>query len=302
MNQHQSESAVQPLLSILLPAFNDAAGIRQALDSLGTRGSATDIEIIVSDDSTDLQCAHAIRSMTSSWTNARYMHNAPPRGAAANWNHLLGQARGHYCLLMHHDEYFENEGVLARALTLLRTEPAPGGIVMPCRVRRAGAAARLHMPAWLADRMSQRWPRYLLRRNLWGPPSVLILRRDLYEDYDTRLRWLVDVELYSRVLLRSSPRMVFMRGAGIVSVPSAASITSTLQPQIASIHAAELALLAGSAGTPCVWFNSPGFGPGLIRGLESVAWHAFRAAQKAAHALHAVLYRGFRSIGRNGMD
>ena len=302
MNQHQGERAVQPLLSILLPAFNDAAGIRQALDSMGTRGKATDIEIIVSDDSIDLQCADEIRSVAAIWANAHYTRNTPPKGAAANWNHLLGRASGQYCLLMHHDEYFQNEGVLARAMTLLRTESALGGIVMPCRVRQAGDAARLHMPAWLVEHVSLRWPRYLLRRNLWGPPSVLILRRDLYEDYDTRLRWLVDVELYSRIVLRSHPRMLFMRGAGIVSMPAAYSITSTLQPQIASIHAAELALLADSAATPCVWFKRPGLGPCLVRGLESVAWYAFRTVQKTAHALHDLVQRGFRSIGRTGMD
>jgi glycosyltransferase involved in cell wall biosynthesis len=274
-----------PRLSILLPAFNDAAGIQQVLASLATRGRANDIEILVSDDSTNSRCAQAIRSAVSAWANARYVRNVPPRGAVSNWNHLLAQATGHYCLLIHHDEYFENEDALVRALGLLQASPAPAGIVMPCRVQQGNGLARLHMPAWLAEYVSRRWPRYLLRRNLWGPPSVLILRRDLYADYDVRLKWLVDVDLYSRVLLQCAPRLIFMRGAGVVSAPAVTSITRTLQPHLASIHSAELALLAGANGTNTLWLQRSGLVPRLLRGLESVAWHVFRATWKAMHLL-----------------
>lgn len=289
MTEPEFAGAEAPLLSILLPAFNHAAGIQQVLRSLGTRGHANDIEIIVSDDSTDSRCAASIQSAVSAWANARYARNLPPRGAVSNWNHLLAQATGQYCLLMHHDEYFENEDVLVRALDLLRANPAPGGIVMTCRVRQRNGLARLHMPAWLAEHVSLRWPRYLLRRNLWGPPSVLILRRDLYEDYDERLRWLVDVELYSRVLQRCGACVIFMRGAGVISAPATASITTTLQPQLASIHAAELALLADANGTSALWVQRSSLVMHLVRGLESVVWHAFRAAYKAVYRLSGLL-------------
>jgi glycosyltransferase involved in cell wall biosynthesis len=302
MSNPPRERVGAPLLSILLPAFNDAAGIRQALASLAAGGHAKDIEIIVSDDSTDSGCASAIHSIVSTWANARYARNVPPKGAAPNWNHLLAQATGRYCLLMHHDEYFENEDVLVRALNFLRARPAPAGIVMPCRVRHGNGLARLHMPAWLTQYVSRRWPLYLLRRNLWGPPSVLILRRDLYEDYDVRLRWLVDVDLYSRVLLRCGPQLVFMRGAGVISAPAVTSITSTLQPHLASIHAAELALLAGAKGRNSLWLRHSGLGPRLLRSLESVAWHAFRAIWKVARRLSFLLRFGHRPNHRAGMN
>lgn len=289
MTEPQYGRAEAPLLSILLPAFNDAAGIQQVLRSLGIRGHANDIEIIVSDDSTDSRCAESIQSAVSAWANARYARNLPPKGAVSNWNHLLAQATGQYCLLMHHDEYFENEDVLVRALDLLRASPPPGGIVMPCRVLQGNGLTRLHMPAWLAEHVSLRWPRYLLRRNLWGPPSVLILRRNLYEDYDERLRWLVDVELYSRVLERCGACVIFMRGAGVISAPATASITSTLQPHIASIHAEELALLSGANGTSAMWVQRSGLVMHLVRGLESVVWHVFRAIYKAVYLLPGLL-------------
>jgi len=289
MSEPQRERVDAPLLSILLPAFNDAAGIRQALASLGTCGHAKDIEILISDDSTDSRNAQTIRSAVSAWANARYARNVPPRGAVSNWNHLLAQSTGRYCLLMHHDEYFENEEVLVRALDLLQATPAPAGIVMPCKIRQHNGLTRQHMPVWLAEYVSRRWPRYLLRRNLWGPPSVLILRRDLYEDYDVRLKWVVDVDLYSRALQRCGSNLLFMRGAGVISAPAVNSITSTLQPRLASIHAAELALLAGATRSSSLWLQRSGLGPRLLRGLESVAWHVFRTTWKAMQLLSVLL-------------
>ena len=162
------------------------------------------------------------------------------------------------------------------------------GLSLNPTLQRSEGRGGIHpddMPAWLAEYVSRRWPRYLLRRNLWGPPSVLILRRDLYADYDVRLKWLVDVDLYSRVLSQCAPRLIFMRGAGVVSAPAVTSITRTLQPHLASIHSAELALLAGANGTNTLWLQRSGLVPRLLRGLESVAWHVFRATWKAMHLL-----------------
>jgi glycosyltransferase involved in cell wall biosynthesis len=289
---------MRPLLSILLPTYNHERGARKALQSLGLGSGTPDVEVIVADDSTNPTCAAAIQALTESLPNAQYIHNLPSRGAVNNWNFLLDQARGNYCLLLHHDEYLQSSQVLGKVLLRLRSTPSIEGIVLPCRVKNSTAPARLHFPAWIAESLTHRWPGYLLRRNLLGPPSTLILQRELYERYDTRLRWLVDMELYSRVMSRRKLNIVFLRGPGIISSPATESITSTLQPQLKAIEKAELVLLADSHGRASIWLGKPSASTCVLRAVEASAWYSFRILQRLFHLMRIFV----SSPGKSGPD
>lgn len=178
-------------LSVLVPAFNQPAGIVRILRSLASVRGRGDIEILVSDDSTDDGAASRLAALCAAFDTAHYVRNKPALGAVPNWNALLDRARGRYCLLLHHDEEIEGTASMPALIDALKVPDAPDAWILPCCVvDRPGALPRLHFPARLAAIAACRFPAYLMRRNLIGPPSALIVRREKYLHFDTRLHWL----------------------------------------------------------------------------------------------------------------
>lgn len=292
MSEVPQASARVPLLSVLIPAYNFPEGVDRAIESLGRLSGRSDIEVVVSDDSTDMARAEAIGQLTAARDGVRYAHNQPPLGAARNWNHLLRQARGEYCLIFHHDEYFEFSSVLDEILRVLAAPDAPDGVILPCKVDKGGHRLRRHMPTVLSRWVVGRLSGYLLRRNVLGSPSVWVLRRSMYEPFDERLQWYVDVELYARVLARRPTRWAFLHGAGIVSDLSlATSITRTLKGGLAMVRRREIELMqqSGALVGRGAWLMGNSTLACVARSVESVAWAAFRALWRAGQSLGALV-------------
>ena len=272
----------QPLLSVLIPAYNFPQGVARAIASMGTlpeQAAGGGVEILVSDDSSETTLALAIETAVAGGKTAAYVRNQPPLGAVRNWNALLQRAKGQYCLILHHDEYFESPSAFAEVLRHLTLPHAADCIVLACKIVDVGQPPRRHMPKWLVQRVLQQWPGYLFRRNVIGSPSVLILRRTIYEPFDDRLRWFVDVEIYVRVLTKHHPRSVVLDGPGIVSDASlASSITKTLRGDLGNIRSSELTLLAeiGSLQGRAAWLMGGTHPARLARTIEAVAWGMFR--------------------------
>lgn len=270
-------------LSVLVPAFNQPLGVARIFESLLPVRGRADIEVLVSDDSADDVAASRIAAQCADLENAHYSRNLPALGAVANWNSLLDRARGRYCLLLHHDEELESTADLPALVEALKRSAAPDVLILPCRViDRPGTAPRLHFPARWAAAVARRFPAYLLRRNLFGPPSSLIVRRECYPRFDIRLRWLVDMEGYYRMLLQARTVGAW-HGGGVTSHRDAAhSITATLAGQGAEIEAAEwCALSAIHAGDVRMrWLFSTTPMARCLRAAESCVWLAFRSAYR----------------------
>jgi len=278
----------RPLLSVLVPTYNHAHGLGRIVTSLGALAQGSEIELRVHDDSSDDRAAEAIEQIVRTCACGIYQRNQPSQGAVRNWNGLLDAAVGEYALLMHHDEYFERAQTLKETLTRLHEDPGIDGIVFPCRVVSARfPQGRLHMPAWIARWIVDHYPGYMLRRNPFGAPSTVLLRRSMYPRYDDRLRWLVDCELYVRAIVAHRPRLIFLTGPGVVSDGAGAvSITASMGPSIKPIMADELRLLQrqGLPQARGAWLVSASSAAKLARTFESVAWTAFRAIQRLAQA------------------
>lgn len=276
----------KPLVSILVPTYNYAEGLRRIVGSLGQLAASGDIEVRVYDDSSDDRIAAEIEQITRSCFRSVYRRSSPPSGAVRNWNSLLDHAVGDYCLLMHHDEYFETQDALAEALTAIRRRPQIDAVVFSCRIITAThPRGRRHLPVWLSRWIVETMPGYILRRNPFGAPSVLLLRRSHYPRYDERLQWLVDCELYVRVIVEHRPQFLFKAGAGVVSDSTAVqSITAKLGRSTDRIRGEELRLLLrnGPPAARGAWLVSRSHSAALARALESVGWAVFRASHRLA--------------------
>jgi glycosyltransferase involved in cell wall biosynthesis len=97
-------TAERPLISICIPTYNRPSLLRRTLLSINPGGE--DLEIIVTDNSTDHQSRKIVEntlcSVPCSW---RYHKNEPPVSPANNMNAGINLARGEYVYILHDDDY-----------------------------------------------------------------------------------------------------------------------------------------------------------------------------------------------------
>ena len=282
-----AEEDENPLLSILLPAYEYPEGVHRILSLLRPLPLA-DCELIVSDDSSDDEIEKVVQNWSSS-AGARvvYQRNNPALGAAANWNALLDKAQGKYCLLMHHDELPLSENFVMDLVQELRKEPDADVIMLDCiLIDQRNGRCRRHMPTCLRSLVVKCFPQYLFRRNVVGPVSSLVIRRSLYPRFDVRLRWLVDVDTYVR-LFKSAMRLKLCPRIRVGSVFNRkCSITNRLGASIPQIASQERAYLKNVYNASTPWLgplrNEPIFYSGL-RGCEALIWNLMRVLTRIAN-------------------
>ncbi len=234
----------EPQLSILIPSYNYHEGVlRIVLPLLAENRS--DIEILVHDDSGDDSVEACMRELSASHPCLSYVRNFPALGAVNNWNNLLKSARGRYAMLIHHDDFPLSETFASDLLIELEKNAWPDAIMLSCL---AYDVARKKIKPCICNPIRsfivRHRPSYLFRRNVVGPPSVLVVRRELFEGYDPELKWLVDVEAYFR-FLTTKPRRLFSSRLMMVSstgLPDA--ISTTIRGSAKEIADAELAYIA----------------------------------------------------------
>lgn len=117
----------QPLVSVVIPAYNCAAFIGGAVDSALKQN--VPVEILVLDDgsSDDLQ---AVMDRYSGNSAVRFLKNETNMGAAATRNRGVELARGEYVAFLDADDYW-TEGKLAAQLAAMEET----GCVLSCTAR-----------------------------------------------------------------------------------------------------------------------------------------------------------------------
>lgn len=279
----------EPLLSILVPAYRYVEGVYRILTGLHP-WPAKDCEVVVFDDSQDDEVERAVaRWCATTGTQVRYHHNRPARGAAANWNSLLDAARGKYCLLLHHDEFPLTNHFVGDLVTALREDSGADLLMLDCvLVDHQSGWNRRHLPPWLRAVVVNRLPQYLFRRNVIGPTAALVARRSLYPRFDVRLRWLVDVDMYVR-LLRVAEHVRLCPEVKIGSMLGRCdSITAHLGSSIPKMEQEERAYLHQLHPTAGLWLGPvPGESVmyGVLRTAEAMCWSSMRGMTRIAALL-----------------
>lgn len=109
-----------PKVSICIPAYNNAAEVKRLLESIRMQ-TFRDLEIILTDDSTNEEIAELVKS--SGWEDIRYIHNEKPLGHIFNWNKSLSEAQGEYIKIMFSDDWFTAPDSLEKMVSLLDRAP-----------------------------------------------------------------------------------------------------------------------------------------------------------------------------------
>lgn len=183
----------KPTFSIVIPTYNNLKLFRRALAS-ALQQQGVEMEVIVTDDSSTSDIADYMASLDD--RRLRYCHNRLGLGAVRNWNHGLSMATGQYVILMHHDEAMTGEDYLQRVQRLL--DDGCDVVVSDVEVTINGNIKRPHFTTAI-KRFFFRHPSLLFFTNAVGPCACVAFKRELIQDFNNQLHWLVDVEWYYRM-------------------------------------------------------------------------------------------------------
>lgn len=285
----------QPLLSVLIPAYEYVAGVKEILDSIA--GSVTDrIEVIIFDDSRTGHVEDMVRAHEVS-KKVVYCRNRPGLGAIANWNALLREAKGSYVLLLHHDEWPMGENFFGQIVERIEAEPKDIFLLDLYFSSVNDRYLYMGMPAALRLFVVRYIPAYLYRRNVLGAPSVVVLRRDFAVQFDPRLPRLVDVDWYVRIFERH-PNVGCLTGLGLRTVEHAGSITGSIRNEIQQRKKMEsVLLLQERPGVLALRINAAGDAVSrCLAWAEIAVWAVVKLATRVL-ALFSVHLRRGRWLG-----
>ena len=221
-----------PKISICIPAYSQVQYLEKALTSIVSQGF-NDYEIIVTDDSPDSSVLDLLQRFNFG-KRLRYFRNTSPLGAPCNWNYGIEMAQGDYIKIMHHDDWFLRENSLGVFVDMLEQSAQcdfafSGSLIVDQR----NGLESLHSCSGSSLEIIREKPESLFFGNLIGAPSATIFRRSAFLSlFDTKLKWLVDVDFYIRCIRNS--RSIRMTEQCLIATPTNAShqVTETCRSNL----------------------------------------------------------------------
>lgn len=197
-------SSHPPLVSVLIPTYNYARFLPQAIRSVLAQ-DYPNLEILVSDDASPDSSAQAIRESVQDDPRVRVVIQPANLGMVAHWNWCLGEARGRYVKFMFGDDAFNSAHAITQLVELLETHPTAA--IATCARRVMDESSR-PLDLWnqlreegLHDGRAMIRRCFLSNQNLIGEPSAVLLRRSaLDRGFSPAFRQLVDLELWLHLL------------------------------------------------------------------------------------------------------
>ena len=193
-----------PKVSVLIPTFNSARFLPEAIESVLAQ-DFTDCEILISDDASTDGSADVIRRYAARDARIRFQLQERNLGMVAHWNWCLGQARGEYVKFLFGDDKLASPAALRRQVGQLDAEPAA---VLAVSARIIIDKDSVPVEIWdeLGPAGQKRGTEMIARciwrdRNLIGEPSAVMFRRAAgRRGFDPAWRQLVDQEMWFHLL------------------------------------------------------------------------------------------------------
>ncbi len=184
-----------PLISVIIPTYNRAAFLREAVASVWAQ-TETDFELLIVDDgSTD-----ATPQICAAWgAQVRYLRQ-PRRGVSASRNHGLRAAAGRFIAFLDSDDLWAPEK-LARQRAWLEQHPG----VLLCHTNEIWIRNGRRVNQKNIHRKAGGWIYPLCLPRCVISPSAVFMRRELFEavgEFDEDLPLCEDYDLWLRVTAR----------------------------------------------------------------------------------------------------
>lgn len=218
-----------PLVSVCVPCFNGQPYLVDALASIEAQ-EYSNIEVIISDDgSTDGSMDVAEKFAAESRFPCRILRHIPD-SPGGNWNYAAAHARGDFIKFVFQDDiiYPKHIDVMVRAATdksvgfvfsrrdiISSPETARSDLarsmIMEIKVLHDGFTQLSSMQP--GSRLLSDPGLFKGHVNKYGEPSFVLIRRTVFHSiggFDTSFRQLVDLEMYLRLMEKTSVAFVDM--------------------------------------------------------------------------------------------
>jgi glycosyltransferase involved in cell wall biosynthesis len=184
-----------------------------------------DFEVVITDDSPDDSVGIVVREFAQH-ANLRYYKNKTRKGSPENWNEAVSLVSGEYIKILHHDDWFVDKNSLAEFVDALGRNPKAEFAFCPSLNSGADGKLRfVNATSEIQIRMLRADPSVLFQGNFIGAPSATIYRRRVDQEFDARLKWLVDTDFYIRVLMDAREFVYIRRPLVCVALESPGRVT-----------------------------------------------------------------------------
>lgn len=271
----------------MIPAYEYPEGVLRILNTIPFKNlsSEEDLEVLISDDSESLSVSFAIKNfIEDNPLSAKFItyikrNNLIDKNPINNWNSLIQNAKGNYFILLHHDEYFSDNLFVEKLLFHIRRSNCSLFVLNLNVINQ-----RVFYLSFISNRfrilLFFYLPGYLYLRNYLGPTAVMCIKRKHSSvRFDNKLKWLVDVDYYIRILKRCDNDFEYLDLCINSIVRTSGSITDTIKKDITSIKKQELAYLRSTDLKNQIWILialSENIFLKLISYLESLFWVLLR--------------------------
>lgn len=265
-----------PLLSILIPTYNYKIGLMRIMYFLQNLPKDK-CEIVIYDNSPNEETKEYVDNwiVQNQNINIRYRLNRPITAPAKNWNDLIEDSKGKYCLLLHNGEFPDSKTFFEKLVeNLEKTEPDTA-LVRCILTDLEKKDAFFNLPLWLKGFVIKYFPKYLFKQNVIGPTSTLIIKKELYAKFDDNLKWLLDVDSYYRSLIVSKNIQLFKNINMISVLNKSDTLTKELGTKISKIEKNEKKYLTGKYND-ILWIkNEKNIFENIVVFTENIIWKIF---------------------------
>jgi glycosyltransferase len=189
-------------LSIVTVSFQAAPTIKSALESV-SRQNIAGLEHLVQDGGSTDETAKIV----DAYPHARFI-SEPDGGIYDGLNKAIKNISGDVIGLLHADDFYPHDNVLARVMETFDKNPDILGVYGDLQYVRASKTDQV-VRHWAAGSFSRK----KLRRGWMSPHPTLFLRREVYEtvgDFDTRFMISADYDFIIRVFSHCGDKIAYL--------------------------------------------------------------------------------------------
>lgn len=191
-----------PFISICIPTYKRIDFLKRLLDSIAIQ-SYKDFEVVITDDSPGSEVEEFCNQYTQAY-KIIYQKNPAALGTPQNWNEAISLANGDWIKLMHDDDWFSSEDSLQIFYNNIKNQPSATFFFSDyCNYYlQKELKENIHLGPFRKYLLNKN-PATLFSKNVIGPPSVTLHKRDRSIVYDAKTKWVVDIDFYIQFLKKS---------------------------------------------------------------------------------------------------
>ncbi|MGD0815395.1 MAG: glycosyltransferase family 2 protein [Verrucomicrobiota bacterium] len=192
-----------PEISVLMPTYNYASYLPEAIASVLSQ-DFQDFELLIVDDASTDNTVEVVNPFCVRDARVRLTVNSANLGMVNNWNNCLKEARGKYIKYLFGDDKLSDPQALTKLITLLRNNPgatlaASARAILDEKSNMTGIWRPL--PDGCHNGRKVISACLIENGNMVGEPSSVLFRKaDVQRGFDPRFRQIVDIEMWFHLL------------------------------------------------------------------------------------------------------